>query len=552
MSPDGGEPGQYSLAAVSEAIAERMPDHLALIFRDRRLTHAQLCSRTRQLAFILESHGLGAHPVEQRDPDRHESHQDHLAICASNGNEYLEAMVGSFKARVVPINVNYRYIADELRYILENSRVKAVIYQSKFASTLAEVLPGLPEVSLLLQIDDGSGALLLPGAQWYEQALAGAPTGRPDCATEWSADDLYILYTGGTTGTPKGVVWRHGDIFRTAMGGRHPLTRQPWADLEQLAEFAATNPSPRVVLAASPFMHGAGHWTALLGLNQGGTVAIQDDVEHLDAVDICRVIERERVTYLQMIGDAFARPIVEEMEKGAYDMSSLRTVLSGGTALSEGMKSRLLERLRGITLIESVGSSEAGGQAVQVTNAGGAISTGTFTPIEGSVVVSADRSRILSPGEEEIGWLAKRGDIPLGYLGDAERTTKAFPVVSGVRVVIPGDRAYWLADGTIQLLGRDGATINSGGEKIFAEEIEAAITRHPEVADVAVSSRPSERWGQEVVAIVRLQHGAWVSETELASEAARHVATLQAPKDVDIRQRRPSHRGRKTGLSLGS
>jgi 3-oxocholest-4-en-26-oate---CoA ligase len=520
----------YNLAAVAEAVADSIPDRPALVFRDRRLTHAQLAARTRQLAHVLQAQGLGAHPGDHRGLGNHESYQDHLAIIAGNGNEYLETMIGSFKARVIPINVNYRYVADELRYVLDNSLAKAIVYQSMFASTLAEVLPVLPEVRLLLQIEDGSDAPLLSGATWYEETLEGAPSGPVATAADWSPDDRYIVYTGGTTGMPKGVLWRHADIYRTAMGGRHPVTREPWRNLEQLAQFAASNPTPHVVLAASPFMHGAGHWTALLGMNHGGTVVIQDNVERLDPADICSVIDREGVTYLQMIGDAFARPIVEEMERGSYNLSSLRIVLSGGTALSEAVKSRLLDRLPGITLIESVGSSEGGGQAVQLSNAGGAISTGTFSPVEGSLVLSADRTGILGPGASEIGWLAKQGDIPLGYLGDAKKTAQAFPMVSGVRMVVPGDRARVLADGTIELLGRDGATINSGGEKIFAEEVESAVGRHPEVIDAVVSWRPSQRWGQEVVAIVQLREGATVTEAELSAEAALHLARYKLPK----------------------
>ncbi|WP_007510905.1 acyl-CoA synthetase [Pseudofrankia saprophytica] len=521
---------QYNLATVNEAVAERVPDRASIVFRDRRFTHAQLAARTRQLAHVLADRGLGARPTGHGGPSTHESHQDHLAVYAYNGNEYLEAMLGAFKARVVPVNVNYRYVAEELRHVLRDSAAKAVVYHSAFAPTLAEVLPDLPELRVRLQVADGSGNELLPGSEWYEQALAQAPATLPEWAPDWSPDDLYLVYTGGTTGMPKGVLWRQADIHRTAMGGRNPLTRQPWRTLDELAEFAATNIAPQVVLAASPYMHGAGHWTAFLGLNQGGTVVIQDNVERLDPADICSAIHREKVTYLQMIGDAFARPIVEEMERGSYDLSSLRTVLSGGTALTPPVKTRLLARMPQVRLIESVGSSEGGGQAVQTTTAGGTSSTGTFSPTEGSVVVSADFARVLGPGDDEVGWLAKRGDIPLGYLGDPVKTAQAFPIVAGERMVVPGDRAQRLADGTIKLLGRDSMTINSGGEKIFSEEVEAAIIAHPDVSDVVVASRPSQRWGQEVVAIVHLHRGASVSESDLASEAARHIARYKLPK----------------------
>ncbi len=521
---------RYNLAAVYEAVASRVPTRECIVFRDRRCTFKDVNRRSRQLAHVLHGRDLGARPDGRAGLAGHESHQDHLAIYAYNGNEYLETMLGCFKARVVPVNINFRYVAEELQYVLRDSGAKAIVYQSAFAPVLAEALPGLPELRHLFQVDDGTSNGLLPGADWYEQELADAPTTRPEWATDWSPDDLYLVYTGGTTGMPKGVLWRQADIHRTAMGGRNPLTRQPWASLDELGEFAATNPAPHVVLAASPYMHGAGHWTAFLALNQGASVVIQNNVERLDPVDICSTIDREGVTYLQIVGEAFARPIVEEMERGSYDLSSLRIVLSGGTALSAKTKERLVARLSGATLLESVGSSEGGGQGLQMSTAGGVISTSTFSPTEGSVVVSGDLTRVLSQGDDEVGWLAKRGDIPQGYLGDPERTARVFPLVGGERLSIPGDRARWTPYGTIELLGRDSATINSGGEKIFAEEVEAAIRAHPDVVDVVVASRSSQRWGQEVVAIVQRRNGSSVVGEDLATEAARHVARYKLPK----------------------
>ncbi len=522
---------QHNMAAVSEAVATRVAERTAIVWRDRRLSFQDLTHRSRQLAHLFNGHRLGANPAGRTGLASHESHQDHVAIYAHNGNEYLEAILGAFKARVLPVNINYRYVAEELLFVLRTSGVRAIVFHSTFAQTLAEVLPELPELRLLLQIDDGSTNALLPGARWYEEALSAAPATLPDAAIQWSPDDLYMLFTGGTTGMPKGVLWRQADIHRTAMGGRNPLTRQPWASLDEVAQAAVDNPAPGVVLPAAPFMHGAGHWTAFAALNQGNTVVIQDDITRLDPVDICSVIERERVTYLQIIGDAFGRPIIEEMERGTYDLSSMRTLLSGGTALSTSCKERFLARLPQITLIESVGSSEGGGQATQMTTAGATIIAATFSPVEGTVVVAADLDRVLQPGDDETGWLAKRGpDIPIGYLGDADKTARTFPIIEGERVSVPGDRARWLADGTIELLGRESVTINSGGEKIFAEEVEAAIIAHPDVDDVVVTSRPSERWGQEVVAVVSLRAGASTSTSALAAEAARHIARYKLPK----------------------
>ncbi len=521
---------RYNLAAVHEAVASSVPDRTCIVFRGRHFTYAEVTDRSRRFAHVLRSHGIGQ-TLKNVDPaSRHESPHDHLAIYCHNGNEYLEAMLGAFKARVVPINVNYRYVAKELQYVLENSGSTSIVYHSAFAPTLAEVLPQVPAIRALLQIADESGSPLLPGAQWYENALEAAPATLPNWAGEWSPDDLYVLYTGGTTGMPKGVLWRQADIHRTAMGGRVPVTREPWPSIESIADAAAAA-TPNIVCPAPPFMHGSGHWVAFMAMNQGGTVVIQDVVTRLDAADMCRTIERERVSYLQLVGDAFARPILDEMSTGSYDLSSVRIVLSGGTALSPALKERFVELLPGVTVIEGVGSSEGGGQGMQITTAAGSAASGTFTPSEGSVVIAEDMTRLLTPGDPAIGWLAKRGfDIPIGYLGDTEKTARTFPVVAGEVMSVPGDRARWLEDGSLELLGRESVTINSGGEKIFAEEVEAAIRTHPCVYDAIVTSRPSERWGQEVVAVVRLTDGAAVSEEELTETAARHLARYKLPK----------------------
>ncbi|MEY2397829.1 MAG: hypothetical protein QOJ00_1003 [Actinomycetota bacterium] len=521
---------QINLAALHEAISERAPDRACIVFRDRRFTYADVTRRTRQLAHVLNARGLGARPEARAGLGAHESHQDHLAIYAYNGNEYLEGMLGAYKARVAPLNVNYRYVADELRYILRDSQARAILFHSGFAATLAEVLPELPELTVLLQIADDSGHELLPGAEWYEDALAAAAADVPAWAHEWSPDDLYILYTGGTTGMPKGVLWRQADIHRTSMGGRNAATREPFPSIEAAADAAAGG--GMVVCPAAPFMHGAGHWIAWMAINGGGTVVVQDVVDRLDPVDICNLIGRERVQMLQIVGDAFGRPIVEEMERGSYDLSSLAIILSGGGALSAPIKERFLEVLPNLILIDGLGSSEGGGQGTQVTMKGGPVSTGAFSPAAGSIVVSEDLSVVVPADDvETIGWLAKAGgDIPLGYLGDADKTARTFPVVAGERMSIPGDRARWRADGSIDLLGRDSVTINSGGEKIFAEEIEAAIVSHPDVDDVVVTGRPSEKWGQEVVAIVQLHAGAAAGDAELSDHVSTQLARFKLPK----------------------
>lgn len=524
-------PREFSLAEVHEAIAASRPDEECLIFRDRRLTWAEVTERTRRLANYLIGRGLGCH-TERVDLPGHLSGQDHLAIYLHNGNEYLESMLGALKARVAPFNVNYRYVAEELRYLLTDSRARAVVVHSQFAGTLAEVLPELPDLEVIVQVPDASGAELLPGAVWYEDALAGASPERP--AVVWSPDDLYILYTGGTTGMPKGVMWRNGDAMVECFGGsKTAQSLQDWVDEAIVGQRALLSP---------PFMHGAGHWVSFRTWLGGGTVFIQSRPERLDPADIWGLIEREQLNFLLIVGDAFARPLIDELDRRSYDLTSLTVILSGGAALSSGLKEQLLAHLPTCMIVDGLGSSEAGGQISHVSTQGGA-STGTFELTPGNHVLSAALDTVLEAGDSEIGWLAKTGRLALGYLGDPDKTARTYPVVDGVRYAVPGDRARLRSDGMVELHGRDSVTINSGGEKIFAEEVEAAIKAHSAIYDCVVAGRPSERWGNEVVAVVRIREGFDPSDADLLAEAARHIARYKLPK-VIIRvpeiQRSPS------------
>jgi 3-oxocholest-4-en-26-oate---CoA ligase len=508
---------QFSVAEVHEAIAASRPDDECLVFRDRRFTWSQVTERTRRLANHLIGAGLGVR-VERGELAGHESGQSHLAIYLHNGNEYLECMLGAFKARVAPFNVNYRYVAEELRYLLNDSQAEAVVVHSRFAPVLAEVLGELPRLRVILQVPDESGNPLLPGAQWYEDALASASADKP--AVQWSPDDLYILYTGGTTGMPKGVLWRNGDANVECFGGSRADTVE--------GVLAEANTGLRALLAP-PFMHGAGHWMSFRTWNGGGTVFVQSQPERLDPVDVWGLVERERLSFLLIVGDAFARPLLDGLSQADYDLSSLTVVLSGGAPLSAHLKEEFLRHLPTLMIVDGLGSSEAGGQLSHVS-AGSGATTGTFPISPGNHVLSEYLDRELAPGDDELGWLAKSGNLALGYLGDAAKTDRTYPVVAGVRYAVPGDRARLRADGIIELHGRDSVTINSGGEKIFAEEVEAAVKAHPSVYDCVVAGRPSERWGNEVVAVVRIREGYTADEAALLHEAERHIARYKLPK----------------------
>lgn len=511
-------PATISYAELHEAIAATRPDAECLIFRDKRFTWQDITDRTRQLANYLASQGLGCH-TERDSLNGWETGQDHLAIYLHNGNEYLEAMLGSWKARVAPFNVNYRYVAEELQYLLTDSQATAIILHSRFAPLLQEIRASLPQLRVVLQVPDSSGHDLLPGAVWYEDALAQSPTTKPTAG--YHGDDLYILYTGGTTGMPKGVLWRNADAVVECFGGSKTAA--------SIDEFLVEATGAMRSLPSPPFMHGAGHWIAMRTWLSGGTIIVQSQPDRLDADDIWGLVEREKANFLLIVGDAFARPLLDGLADNQRDLSSLLTILSGGAALSAHLKKEFLEHLPWIMMVDGLGSSEAGGQLSQVS-AGSTASTGTFPLAPQNHILSEDMTRVLEPGHEELGWLAKSGRLALGYLNDPEKTKKTYPVVDGVRYVVPGDRARVTADLMIELHGRDSVTINSGGEKIFAEEVEAAIKAHPSVYDCVVTGRPSERWGNEVVAIVRLKDGETPSETSLLEEAEHHIARYKLPK----------------------
>ncbi len=511
-------PAVISYPELHEAIAATRPDEVCLVFRDKRFTWQQITDRTRQLANYLNEQGLGCH-TERDSLNGWESGQDHLAIYLHNGNEYLEAMLGSWKARVAPFNVNYRYVAEELQYLLTDSQASAVVIHSRFAPLLQEIRHTLPALKVIIQVPDSSNNSLLPGAVWYEDALAQSPVSKP--VGGYHGDDLYILYTGGTTGMPKGVLWRNADAVVECFAGSKTATT--------VDEFLVEAVGAMRSLPSPPFMHGAGHWIAMRTWLSGGTIIVQSQPDRLDADDIWGLVEQEKVNFLLIVGDAFARPLLDGLKNNTRDLSSLLTVLSGGAALSSHLKKEFLDHLPWIMMVDGLGSSEAGGQLSHVS-AAGATSTGTFPMTPQNHILSEDMTRVLEPGHEELGWLAKSGRLALGYLNDELKTKKTYPVVDGVRYVVPGDRARVSADMIIELHGRDSVTINSGGEKIFAEEVEAALKSHPDVYDCVVAGRPSERWGNEVVAVVRLVDGAHPNEATLLQHAEQHIARYKLPK----------------------
>jgi acyl-CoA synthetase (AMP-forming)/AMP-acid ligase II len=516
----------FNLADINEAIAAAIPDRECFVFRQRRISWREFNLRTRRLGNFLTSRGLGCRQ-ERAGLQNFESGQDHLGLYLYNGNEYLEGMVGAFKARVAPFNVNYRYVENELIYLLNDADCHGLIYHARFAPTLEKIRGELPHLKLLLQVADDSGNALLPGAVDYEDALHQSSDARPELP--WSGDDLYILYTGGTTGMPKGVLWRQEDIFFGALGG-HPPGAAKHASIDTIV--STVQGGGLRALPAPPFMHGAAHWMAFNTLHQGGTVVVQEHPGHLDPDDIWSTVEREHVGFLTIVGDAFGRPLLDQLDKKAYDLSNFRMLLSGGAILTAALKQAFLDKIPHLMIIDGFGASETGGHGTQVTMAGAKATTGTFRMNEETTVLKEDLSGPLAPGAEESGWLARRGHVPLGYFKDAEKTARTFPVIDGVRYAVPGDHAKLAADGSIVVLGRGSVSINSGGEKIYPEEVEQALKHHPSVYDAVVVGTPNERFGQQVTAIVQARAGEVPPQLELIEFCAHHLARYKLPKAV--------------------
>ncbi len=523
---------QFNLAQLQEAIADAAPERDALVWRDKRVSFAELTQRTRQLANFFLSRNITIRQPRDSLLNWH-SGQDHVALLMLNGTEYMESMLGAIKARAVPFNVNYRYIEEELFYVLDNARAKAIVYHAQFAPRVAAVRDRLPALTTLLQVADDSGEALLPGALPYEETLASSPPDRPEL--DWSPDDLYMLYTGGTTGMPKGVLWRQGDIIVSALGGRNSDNSvidniQPFID-------RATGGRRHRLLTTPPFMHGASHWLVFNAWHGGNTAIIQDRVDTLDPADVLSVVEREKATVLLLVGDAFGRPLLDEIGSRQYDLSSVRNIMNSGALLSQPVKAGLLSAMPQARIVDNIGASETGSQGMNVSKADHVYKEARFELATDNVVLSEDLNHILEPDHPGFGWLAKKRYVPLGYLDDEAKTRQTFPQIDGLRYAVPGDRVQLRENDEILFLGRDSVTINSGGEKIFAEEVEHAIKHHPSVIDTVVSSRPSEKWGDELVAIIQLRDSEPFDQEAIVAECAKHIARFKLPKNFRIVER---------------
>jgi acyl-CoA synthetase (AMP-forming)/AMP-acid ligase II len=502
----------YNLADLFEAVADAVPEREALIVGDRRLTYGALDERANRLANHLLA--TGVRPGE------------HVGLQLMNGTEYLEGMLAAFMIRAIPINVNFRYVEAELRYLFDDADLVALLYHRQFAARIAAVAPESPMIERFLVVEDGSDDQPVDGSLAYEDALAFASPDRPD-AIERSSDDLYCVYTGGTTGMPKGVVWRHEDIFKAAMGG---------GDITQMGnhvtgpeELASRVPDIGLIsLATPPLMHSSAHWLAFQTLFTGGTL-VMTPLGRFDPPTIWDLVTREKVAILVVVGDAMARPLVDELEanRDRYDPSGLWVIGSGGAAMAETTKKRILDLLPERMIADGFGSSETGVLGSKLGRGGA-----TFVVNDQTAVLGDDGTPV-RPGSGVAGRLARRGHIPLRYHKDPEKTAKTFLEAGGVRWVLPGDMATVEDDGTITLLGRGSLTINTGGEKVFPDEVEAPLKEHAAVADAVVVGVPDDRWGERVVAVVQPRGGsAPPTLEELQQHCRASVAGYKVPRGL--------------------
>ena len=521
----------YNFADLFEHTVDTVPDRVALACEGEHRTLAQLEEAGNRVAHHLIASGV--------QPG------DHVGIYGLNSIQWVEALLGVVKARAVPVNINFRYVADELRYLFDNADLVALFYDAQFGHLVAEVRDELPLLKTLVRMDDGSGTGD-DGLGAVELADAMAANSPERDFGPRSDDDQVIIYTGGTTGMPKGVMWRSADIFFALAGGIDMVTRQPVPDEFHHAN-AAPDKTPMVMMNIPPLMHGAAFVGTVGQMFQGNTCVL---LPKFDPYLVWRTIEAEKVNSILIVGDAMARPLIEALEdmesKGEVpDLSSLYAVSSTAAIFSSTVKEQFLERFPNLFVTDSVGATESGFNGTIVVTKGQVNRGGgpTVNPMNDTVVLD-DELKPVEPGSGVIGKMARSGNIPIGYYKDPKKTAETFVIAAdGKRYAIPGDFATVEEDGSISLMGRGSVCINTGGEKVYPEEVEQVLKHHPAVYDCLVVGVTDERWGQRVTAVVQPREGMTVELDDLATHARGHLAGYKVPRSlylVDSIQRSPS------------
>jgi acyl-CoA synthetase (AMP-forming)/AMP-acid ligase II len=521
---------EFNLADMFENSVDHFGDREYLVCAGKHRTYAEMEERANRLAHHLAEHGIGP--------------GDHVGIYALNCVEWVETVWAVFKLRAVWVNINYRYVEDELAYLFDNADLKALVYQREFAPRVQGVLDRLPLLTHSVVIDDGTDAdVSTLGSVPYEEALAAGSPER-DFGPR-SPDDRYILYTGGTTGMPKGVVWRQEDVFFALGGGIDVVSGTKVERPEGIVEKGLANPTQAVMLPIAPLMHGATQWGVMGGALIGTKICL---VPRFDPVEVWKLVAAEGVHAMMITGDAMGRPLLEALddpEVQALDLSSWVSLSSTAALFSPSVKDAFLERFPNLILSEAIGASESGSNGYTLVQKGKTAMKGgpTVTPITDTVVLDEDLE-VVEPGSEVIGKVARRGNIPLEYYKDPAKTAETFVTdAHGVRYAIPGDFATMDADGTITLLGRGSVSINSGGEKIFPEEVEGAVKGHPQVYDCVVVGVTDDRWGQRVVAVVQAREDSQPTLESIQEHCRGQIAGYKVPRElhfVDSVQRSPS------------
>ena len=519
----------FQIADLFEIVADTVPDKIAAVDGRHELTYRQLDERANRLASWLVAQGVK--PGE------------HIGLYLFNGVEYLEAMLAAAKIRAVTININYRYVDEELRYLLDDANVTTLLFQQELAPIVRRVVPGMPSVRKLVHVTDDSGEQVgdLESTE-YEAALAASSPERD--FPERSGDDVFIVYTGGTTGMPKGVVWRQHDLFFAGLQGGRP-GGDPISTPEEIADVVRAEEFGMAIHPAPPFIHGSSQFAALIALFGGGKVVIANG-RSFDAANTARLIDQHGVNVVVLVGDAMCRPFIDAVraDRDAFSLETMFVITSQGAILSRSVQAELNELFPETMILNNYGSSESGhqGRALPDMSEGAPDSRIQFFMDENTRVLDEDLNEI-EPGSEKVGKLARTGHIPLGYYNDEEKTRSTFIEASGRRWVVPGDYASIDENGFVTLLGRGSVCINTGGEKVYPEEVEEALKSHDAIQDVLVVGVPHERWGEQVEAVLAFRPGASATEEELDAHLRPLIAGYKVPRRWHIREsifRQPS------------
>jgi len=524
---------EFNAADIFEGVVDRVPDREAIVHGSTRLTYKELDARSNKAANALKKLGI--------------KKGSHIGIYAFNCVEWLEIMLGAYKLCAIPININYRYVEEELKYLIDNADMEAIFYHKQFSNKLENIKSHLPLLKDFICIEDNSGEDdVIDKSFNFEDLIANEDESRLD--VDRSGDDKYILYTGGTTGMPKGVVWRMEDVLMTLGGGIDAVTGEKYPTPEAFADKCLQDQT--IALALAPFMHGGAQWQSFNSFFFFFLLIINDQVS-FDADYVWEVVAKEKVMNLTIMGDAMGRPLCDALpraiEKG-LDLSSLFVLSSTASVFSASIKDTILEYLPNLFLIDAVGSSETGATGVNIHTKDGKLKDSgggpKFTKPNFSEILNLDTKEVIPPSDTEtIGYLARKGHVPVAYYKDEEKSKKTFIEVGGVRYSIPGDMAKYEEDGQMTLLGRGSVSINSGGEKIFPEEVEMALKAHPNIFDCLVVGVKDDRWGQKVVAVIQRRENDELSLDDIKDVASKYIASYKMPKEIvfsELIERAPS------------